>query len=480
MALKVLLINPPRYEGISVIREERCEITERYSVLEPYSLLQTAALLRNAGHQVSLVDLNGLQLGYEDLESKVREVRPDLAMYRFTPTTFDWDQKTAATVKSVDKSITTAGICWTLHTMPKQVMSEAPDQDLYIRQDYEVVAPAVVDALASGRPLDGVAGIAYREGSEIKVTAPSTGLKDYDSMPLPAYDLLPDLKPYYVTAPAGRPFTILYTSKGCPFKCSFCTVAGTPWKMRTAPHILEELHYLKERFGLRTASFFDETFTFNRKRVEEICRNLIDEDLKIKWYCNTRAHLVDRELLDLMRKAGCRGISFGIESGSQRILDSVEKHVTVQQAKDAVLAAKAVHLKVLCSFIFGLPGEDWDSVTETLDFVRETLPTSAQFNVAVPYPGTRLHEQIYGLPGSEEPDFRKMYQHASVVGTEKMTPEDLDKARKMAYKTLYSSGKWWLSNAKHLVQEPSDLYLATRYALKITNNYVFHGMKDAH
>jgi len=325
-----------------------------------------------------------------------------------------------------------------------------------------------------------VGGIASREGGEVRITGPSTPLKDYDSLPIPAFDLLPDLKPYYVTAPAGRPFTILYTSKGCPYKCSFCTVAGTPWKMRTAPHILEELRFLKERFGLRTASFFDETFTFNRKRVEEICRTLIDEDLRIKWYCNTRAHLVDSELLGLMRKAGCRGISFGIESGSQRILDSVEKHVTVDQAREAVLAAKAQRIKVLCSFIFGLPGEDWESVEETLKFVRETLPTSAQFNVAVPYPGTRLHEQIYGLPGLEEPDFRKMYQHASVVGTEKLTPEDLDEARKMAYKTLYTSGRWWLSNIKHLLREPSDLYLATRYALKITNNYVFHGMKDAH
>lgn len=480
MALKVLLINPPRFEGIPVIREERCEITERYSVLEPYSLLQTAALLRQAGHQVSLLDLNGRDQSYGDLESEVRRFRPDAAVYRFTPTTFDWDQKAASTVKEVDKSITTAGICWTLHTMPRQVLTEAPDLDIYIRQDYEVVAPALIDALSSGSSLDGVAGIAYRANDDIRTTGKPVPLKDYDLMPIPAFDLLPDLKPYYVTAPAGRPFTILYTSKGCPYKCSFCTVAGTPWKMRTAPHILEELRYLKERFGLRTASFFDETFTFNRKRVEDICRSLIEEDLKVKWYCNTRAHLADKELLALMRKAGCRGISFGIESGSQRILDSVEKHVTVEQAKEAVLAAKAVRLKVLCSFIFGLPGEDWDSVQETLGFVRETLPTSAQFNVAVPYPGTRLHEQIYGVTGLEEPDFRKMYQHASVVGTEKMTPEDLDKARKMAYKALYTSGRWWLSNVKHLLREPSDLYLATRYAMKITNNYVFHGMRDAH
>lgn len=463
-----------------MIREERCEVTERYSVLEPYSLLQLGALLRNAGHQVSLIDLNGPDLDYPALTDRVKSFRPDTAIYRFTPTTFDWDQQTASKIKEVDRSIRTAGICWTLHTMPHPVMAGSPDMDIYVRQDYEVVVPQLVDALDRGTSLDGVTGIAYRQGQEVRTTGDPTPLKDYDSLPIPAYDLLPDLKPYFVTAPAGRPYTILYTSKGCPFKCSFCTVAGTPWKMRSAPHILEELRFLKERYGLKTASFFDETFTFNRKRVEDICQLLQEEDLRIKWYCNTRAHLVDRELLAQMRKAGCRGISFGIESGSQRILDSVEKRVSVEQCRDAVVSAKAEGIKTFCSFIFGLPGEDWDSVQETLEFVRQTLPTSAQFNVAVPYPGTRLHEQIYGQHLIAEPDFRKMFQDEAVVGTEKLTPQDLNKAREMAYRTLYTSGRWWRSNIKHVLLEPADLDLAVRYALKIANNYLFHGMKHAH
>jgi radical SAM superfamily enzyme YgiQ (UPF0313 family) len=182
----------------------------------------------------------------------------------------------------------------------------------------------------------------------------------------------------------------------------------------------------------------------------------------------------------MMRRAGCRGISFGIESGSQRILDSVEKHISVEQARDAVQNAKAEGIKTFCSFILGLPGEDWDSVEETLEFVRQTLPTSAQFNVAVPYPGTRLHEQIYGTHRIAEPDFRKMFQDEAVVGTEKLTPEDLNKAREMAYRSLYTSGRWWRSNIKHVLLEPSDMDLAVRYALKIANNYLFHGMKHAH
>jgi anaerobic magnesium-protoporphyrin IX monomethyl ester cyclase len=478
--VKVLLVNPPRFEGVSVIREERCEVTERYSVLEPYSLLQIGALLRLDGADVSLIDLNGRDLGYKELEGRVRSFRPDVVLFRFTPTTFDWDLRTASAVKAVDRDITTVGMCWTLRTMHRRVLDQSPALDIYVREEYEVTVPQLMHALAAGTSLEAVPGIGYRDGSEIKTTGAPVPLKDFDSLPLPAYDLLPDLEPYFVTAPAGRPFTILYTSKGCPYRCSFCTVAGTPLKMRSASNILEELRYLKAEYGLRTASFFDETFTFNRKRVEDICRLLQEEDLHIKWYCNTRAHLVDRELLALMRSAGCRGISFGIESGSQRILDSVEKRISVEQARNAIKWAKEEDIKTFCSFILGLPGEDWDSVDETLRFVRDTLPTSAQFNVAVPYPGTRLYEQVHGRAVDTDLDFRKMYQDDAIVGTEKLTPQDLNKAREMAYRTLYTSGRWWRSNIKHVLKEPTDLNLAFRYALKIANNYLFHGMKHAH
>jgi len=477
--VKALLVNPPRFDGVSVIREERCEVTERYSVLEPYSLLQIAALLRERGHEPAVLDMNGRELDYGDLEQAVRSFRPDAVIFRFTPTTFDHDIKTASIAKGVDRTIKVAGICWTLRTLAPMVMDEAPDMDVYIRSEYEVTAPALVDAWDAGADLGGVPGITYRSADGVKATGEPEPLKDHDQLPMPAYDLLPDLDPYFVTAPAGKPFTILYTSKGCPYRCSFCTVAGTPWKMRTAPGIMSELTHLKEKYGLRTASFFDETFTFNRKRAEELCRMMKEEDLNIKWYCNTRAHLVDRELLDLMRSAGCRGISFGIESGSQRILDSVGKSISVEQAREAVKYARQAGIKTFCSFIIGLPGEDWDSVNETISFVKDTLPTSAQFNVAVPYPGTKLYEQVHGS-GAVILDFRKMYQDEAIVGTESMTPEELNRARELAYRTLYTSGRWWGSNLAHVMREPADMGLAMRYALKIANNYIVHGMKHAH
>ncbi|HUL40026.1 MAG TPA: radical SAM protein [Methanomassiliicoccales archaeon] len=478
--MRILLVNPPRFEGIPVIREERCEITERYSILEPYSLLQMGSLLRAKGHQVELIDLNGFDLAWKELEARVRGSKPEAALFRFTPTTFDHDMRTAAIVKAEAPGAKTIGVCWTLRTLARQVMSQAHDLDFYVRQEYEVVAPDLIEALREGRSMDSVPGIAHRRGQEIMISPDALPLDDYDSLPIPSFDLLPSLDPYFVTAPAGRPYTILYTSKGCPFKCSFCTVAGTKWRPKSAEKTMEELRFLKKNYGIRTVSFFDETFTLDKKRVLRICEALVAEDLDIRWYCNTRAHLVDLDLLKKMRRAGCRGISYGIESGSQSILDHADKCVTVEQARNALAWARQARIKTFASFILGLPGETWQTVGETIDFVGQTIPTSAEFNVAVPYPGTKLYEMVYGEKGGEAVDFRRLYQDDAVVGTEALTPADLNKARDMAYRSLYFNPRWWLRNIGHVLKEPEDMDLATRYATKALRNYLVHRMKHAH
>jgi radical SAM superfamily enzyme YgiQ (UPF0313 family) len=480
--MNVLVVNPPRFHGIPVIREERCEITERYSVLPPYSLLQIASILRNEGHEVQLIDANGWDLSWEELISKMKDARYDVLIFRFTPTTFDWDTKTAFISKKINPKALTVGICWTLRTVPKEVLQDCVYLDVYIMHEYEVVAPALVSAISNGEDLSTVAGIAYRtEDDEIKVNGPAKPLSDWDSLPLPAYDLLPSLKNYYINTPHGSPFTIMYTSKGCPYSCIYCTVRNTKLKLRSAESIINELRYLKKRFNVKTVSFFDETFTINRNRVMAIAEAIKKEKLGIVWYCNTRVDLVDRDLLKAMYDGGCRGISFGIESGSQKILDNAKKGITVEQAENAIKWAKEVGIKVYCSFMFGLPGENWETVKETIDFVKRTLPTSAQFNVAVPYPGTELYKIAVEKGWIKEgASWREMYQHEAIMRTDELSYEDLNKARKMAYRALYFNPKWWLQNVGHALRHTEDLPLAMKYAIKIIKNYVFHRMTHAH
>ncbi len=476
--MKIMLVNPPRFDGLPVIREERCEITERYSVLEPYSLLQLAAVLRQNGHEVSLLDANGFDLSYSDVQDKMKAIKPDALIFRFTPTTFDHDTGICAMARKINPAMKTIGLCWTLSKVPKEVMDSVPELDCYVIGDYETVVPSILDP---SKDISVLGGVAYRLGNEVKVNSPTRDtIAHLDELPMPAYDLLESLDPYFINTPTGEPFTIMYTSRGCPYRCIYCTVAGTPWKPRSAKSVIEELIFLKKRYNITLVSFFDETFTIDKQRVLDICKAIVDEKLDITWYCNTRANLLDEELIIAMRKAGCKGMSIGVESGSQKILDMASKRITVDEARTAIRLAKRNGIKVLCSFIFGLPGENWNTVHETIEFIKDTLPTGVQFNVAVPYPGTQLHKWALEKGLMKETDWRQLYQHESVVGTEEMSPEDLNRARYMAYKALYTYPVWYMENIKHVLRNPDDFNMAVKYSIKIINNFVLHRMEHSH
>jgi len=476
--MKVLLVNPPRFKGIPVVREERCEIIERNSVLPPYSLLQIASLLRERGHEVDLIDANGENMDYPAFDRVVSRKDYEAIIFRFTPTTFDWDMR-VATISKKYSDARTIGICWTLGSLAKTVLEEAKDLDIYLRHEYEVVAPVLVDRLSTG--LSDVAGIAYRCDGRVKVNKDAPPIKNYDDIPIPAYDLLKSFDFYYENTKHGQPFTIMYTSKGCPYSCIYCTVANTKWKARSAESVLEELRHLKQNYNIKTVTFFDETFTIDRKRVEKITQAMIDEKLDIRWYCNSRVDLIDRELLEKMKRAGCRAVCMGIESGSQRIIGGTNKRASVEKAAEAIKMVKDAGIKVYCSFIFGLPGENWDTVNETIEFVKRTLPTGAQFNVAAPYPGTKLYEIALERRWiKKQTDFRSMYQHESVMRTEELSTEELEKARQKAYRAIYFNPKWWIQNIFHVVKNPEDFEIASRYVVKILNNFFINKMDYAH
>jgi radical SAM superfamily enzyme YgiQ (UPF0313 family) len=478
--MKVLLVNPPRYNKIPVIREERCEIVERDSVLPPYSLLQIASLLREIGCEVYLIDANGDNILYPNLEKMILGIDYDAIIFRFTPTTFDWDMKVASISKKYSAS-PTIGICWTLGVVYQAVLEEAKQLDIYILHEYETVTPKLIETLSVGGELSEVKGIAYRYNGEIKKNESSSPIKNYDDIPLPAYDLLTSFKFYYENTKHGYPFTIMYTSKGCPYSCIYCTVANTKWKVRSAESVLEELRHLKQKYNIKTVTFYDETFTIDRKRVEKISQGMIEERLDIKWYCNSRVDLIDKELLEKMKLAGCSAICMGIESGSQKIMEGIDKNVSIGRAAKAIKMVKDSGIKVNCSFIFGLPNENLDTVEETLKFVKQTLPNGAQFNVVVPYPGTRLYDiaiEKGWMP--RHTDFRSMFQDTSIMRNDELTTNEIEQARQKAYRALYFNVRWWIQNIGYVIKNPEDFVLAGKYSIKILNNIFINKMNSSH
>ncbi|MBD3203972.1 radical SAM protein [Candidatus Woesearchaeota archaeon] len=468
---KILLVNPPRINDMPVIREDRCEIIDRNSVLQPYSLLQLGSILRDQGHVVKLIDANGFNLSYEDINRSVQGF--DVLIFRFTPTTFKNDTKICDIYKKKNNG-TSIGISYTLDSVARDVLKRVKNMDIFVGKNSLSIIPDLINNIDN---LSNVPGITYKKNNTIIRTQQ---FKDHSismDFPMPAFDLLASFEPYYINTNVGKSFSIVYSSQGCPFLCKYCTVANSPLKIKPASKVIDEIRFLKRNYNIELISFFDETFTINRKRVIKICEEI--KKLNIKWYCNTRATLLDKKLLGLMKKAGCDGISLGIESGSQKILDNVSKGIKVQEQKNGINLVKKAGIKVYCSFIFGLPGETKETIEETINFLKETLPTSAQFNIAVPYPGTELHHTAEKNGWLKNKEWEDFYQDEISMIPGSLTPEDLISARKRAYKTLYFNPRWIFQNVIFVIKNPADFKLALYYSFKIFKNYLIHGMKHA-
>jgi radical SAM superfamily enzyme YgiQ (UPF0313 family) len=192
------------------------------------------------------------------------------------------------------------------------------------------------------------------------------------------------------------------TSRGCPYQCAYCFkgVFGDTVRLRSAKNIFEEIVFLKDRFGVGAVQFQDDTFTMSRCRVEEFCNLLIENKTDILWRCLARVDQVDFKLIDLMRKAGLKSIAFGIESGSQEVLDKLGKKIKLQQVSEAIEACKRVGVVSKGYYIIGLPWDTPKTLKKTFEFAKNNRTTQLQFTLPVAYPGTKLWEigKERGLP----------------------------------------------------------------------------------
>ena len=480
--MKIALINPPMLKnGIHVIREDRCEITDRYAVIPPYSLLIMAQMAINMGHEVFFKDYNIDSEENHNNENLFSSFHPDILIYRFTPTTFDWDNIILDQVKAVNNKCITIGICYTLHSQGRSVLENAKNLDIYIGINWETVLSKILLAIETNAPLRNVRGLWMRENNIIIFTNDEDPITSLDSLPLPAFYLIDDIKKYRPNAPTSANFMIVYASKGCPFACKYCTVARTPYRIKSAEKIMEEIRLLYSKYEVRQISFFDETFTLDRDRVISLCRMMIDETPGLIWYCNTRVNLVDMDLMKTMSRAGCRGISFGIESGSQEILDNVSKGIKIEQASESIKNARLAGLKVYTSFIIGLPGENKKTINETIHFIKKARPHGAQFNIAVPYPGTQLYDEaIESGIISKSFSWNDLYQHKATMHTDDLSEQELENFRKIAYFSLYTNPGWILNNFIWVLNNPNDFKFGIKYYIKALKNLFIFKMEHAH
>lgn len=429
--MKVLLVNPPRFNGIPVIREDRCENADRDCVHPPTSLVYVAGVLREKGHDVAIVDANGLNFGYNGVERLIKLARPDWIIFRSTPSTFYFDIKVVGIAKKY--GVLTLMLNWNLHHVEEKVVEECPGLDVYLGDyHYEYLIPEVITNFPRYPSRD----------------CPKT----YD-IPEPAWRLIPSFGPYYTRTKWFSPWAVIRGSKGCPYKCSFCADARTGWYSRSPELIGDELEYLSRERKVRRISFFDNTFEINADWCLAIASEIERRKLKFKWYINSRADLICKhgvEFFKRLKESGLDGSSIGIEFGTDAMLQASNKGATVEQGKESISILHKAKVKSYISCMMGYLGETKEQMLQTVDFIKETNPTGFQINPVVPYDGTALWKQCdeKGLIPKEGLDWRGV----SCVPTDvipvqmtEMSQEELFKLRRKMYRKIYFS-RWLLHN----------------------------------
>jgi len=267
--------------------------------------------------------------------------------------------------------------------------------DVIVHQEGEITFPAILWAIKNHRPLSAVEGIWYRDKGQVRRTTHRPLISNLDAVvPFPAWDLLP--MDVYLKNPVvgiGRDIDFI-SSRGCPYPCTFCFHAfGRRYRAHSVDYIMAAVRHLKKTYDIDFISFQDDEFMADRRRFLHFCEALRKSRLEIKWSCTGRVNLVTRELLRTAKEAGCASVSYGIESGSQRMLDQMKKRVTVEQAKRAIRLNREVGIRCPTSFIVGMPGETPDTIQETIDFCKDVNIPLRGVMFATPYPGTPIFEE---------------------------------------------------------------------------------------
>ena len=371
----------------------------------PMGLAQIGSVLEGKGYQVTIVDANALQLKPQDVVPYV--VDADVVGLTAMTPTINTAQATARHLKKAypDLPIVLGGAHASL--LPEETLATAPKIDIIVRGEGEETFSELLPAVGNKQPLSEIPGISYRKDGEVASNQARSKNVDLDSLPFLAYHLLPwhSYKPH---PPHGRalPFSAIITSRGCPYRCSYCSkpIFGNKFRGQSPERVVEEVAYHKKRFDIKEFAFYDDVFTLDKRRAHAIADEIIKKTLKIDWTCETRVNLVDKELLRHIKQAGCYSIAYGIESGSPEILNTLDKGISLEQVEEAVRLSHEVGLQTIGYFMIGSPGESPETIRQTIQFAKKLKLDFAQFSVTTPFPGTKLYDlYLNGRKGGDIP-----------------------------------------------------------------------------
>ena len=386
-AMKIWLLYPRTDDMIST--ELPGFVAKEVGRFPPLGLLYLAAYVRkHTRHDVRVIDMPALGMTYDALGEELRAARPEMVGISGTTHNLVEVKRAADCVKThSDASFVCLGGPH-VNAFPEESLALA-SVDVAIQGEGERAFLALVNAVAAGHSYDDVPGLIRRAGETVTVNPQADVIPDLDELPFPARDLV-DTGAYYYVLGRRATFTTLLTTRGCPFRCIFCSTPHGKFRMRSPANIADEIEACMQD-GAEDFHFIDDTFNVSIERVRALCREFLDRDLRIKWSFRGRVDTVDLDTLRLARKAGCTRIHFGIETGTDEGLRLLRKGITVRQAEDAIRSARRAGIATAAYFMIGCPHETTrEDVLQTVAFACRIRPDFAMFNVMTIYPHTEL------------------------------------------------------------------------------------------
>jgi len=423
---KIALVNTPLLEGVA-----------HHPLFPPLGLAYMAAVLEQNDFEVKIFDCPVCEIDHEKLKAELDSFQPTMVGIGSMTPTIESALKSARVAKEVcpDAKVLMGGPHATF--ADKQILTDEKAVDIIVRGEGEETILELAKQSPELQKVSDVKGITFRKDNQIIQAPGRPFIQNLDALPRPAYKYVP-VEKYRI---AGRKLLPIMSSRGCPFQCSFCVASqmfGARFRARSPKNVLDELEWLRDEYGAEGIAFQDDTLTFDRKRAMEICDGIIERKINLPWGCGTRADVVTKEVLAKMSKAHCNETCFGVESGCQRIRDSLKKKVTTEQCENAIKWAKEAGIFVTVSVILGYPGETKETLQETLDFVRKVEPDDVWLCHATPYPGTELRALVESNGWKMSEDW-KLYNTMNPIFEDPLLPaKEIAQMRKNFYNKFYS------------------------------------------
>lgn len=470
--MKIYFINPPfKAEYGKFSREQRSPaITKSKTVYYPLWLIYAAAYAEKKGMEIEFLDAPAKPLNEMQSLEIIRSKGAGTSLFVIdtsTPSIYS-DVAFMEKIKKQYQDSFFILVGTHVSALPEETLRLSEKIDAVAVREYDYTIYELARALDEGKELSEVRGIVYRKGTDIVHNEEMPYVENLDEIPFAAKFVEEHLNVRdYFFSPSAYPEIQVFTGRGCPSRCTYCvypqTMHGHAYRLRSPENVVEEFAYIASHFPeVKEVVIEDDTFTASKKRVEDICQLLIQRELhkKLRWLCNARVNNVDLELMKLMKRAGCRLLIPGIESGSQTILNNIKKGTKVEQFEPYVRNAKKAGLLVHACYMVGNKGETRETMQETLKLALKLNTDTAQFFPLIPYPGTEAYEwakENQYLKGDFDNYDKEDGNHNTVLNMPHLTTKEMtdfcDYARRKYYlRPRYILHRLWVG-----LRDPEDL-----------------------